>query len=72
LFERFKKLPLKEQKANKPYLQSLLLKMIPLKDPKKQKEHLKDTVFVGGGMRPVRVKPKCAHNLRQQFIRQKL
>jgi hypothetical protein len=35
LFHRFQKLPVKEQKANKPYLQSLLLKLIPLKDPKK-------------------------------------
>jgi hypothetical protein len=49
LFHRFQKLPAKEQKANKPYLQSLLLKLIPLKDPKKQAEHLKDSVFVGGG-----------------------
>jgi hypothetical protein len=49
LFGRFRKLPLKEQKANRPYLQSLLLKLIPLKEPKKQKEHLKESVFVGGG-----------------------
>ncbi|MBT3604496.1 MAG: hypothetical protein HN521_15680 [Candidatus Latescibacteria bacterium] len=49
LFERFQKLPVKEQGANKPYLQELLLKLIPLKDPKKQAEHLKDSVFVGGG-----------------------
>lgn len=49
LFERFQKLPAKEQRANKPYLQELLLKLIPLKDPKKQKEDLKDSVFVGGG-----------------------
>ena len=49
LFTRFRELPVKEQRANKPYLQALLLKLIPLKDPKEQAEHLKDSVFQGGG-----------------------
>lgn len=46
-FHKFQTLPLPVQKENKGYLKNLLLKMIPLKEPKKQAEHRKQNAIMG-------------------------